>query len=308
MKIIKSYGKDDLATVYLAEKDNKYIEFVQSIQPPIPIEEKWVIIISTLFGCPVKCKFCDAGGNYNGIISKELLLKQIAFLVNTKFPNGINTKRFKIQFARVGEPSFNKNVLSVLEILPSLYNNTQIMPSISTIAPENTDDFFNKLISIKNNYYSNGNFQLQFSIHSTDPNTRDYLMPIKKWDFEKIAKYGENFYSLNDRKITLNFALSNKSIINENELYKYFSPEKFLIKLTPTNPTINAKLNKINNIVYDNNIKIQLLIDKLKSKKYDIILSIGELEENQIGSNCGQYIKYFLDYKNRDIDSYSYIK
>ena len=37
-----------------------------------------------------------------------------------------------------------------------------------------------------------------------------------------------------------------------------------------------------------------------------MILSVGELEENKIGSNCGQYIKTFLHNNINLVDSYKY--
>ena len=51
MRIIAKTGKENIAMVYIAEMDNgKLIEFVESVQPPIPREKKWVLIVSTLYG------------------------------------------------------------------------------------------------------------------------------------------------------------------------------------------------------------------------------------------------------------------
>ena len=67
MKITAKAGKEDIATVFIAEMDNgKLIEFVESVQPPIPREKKWVLIVSILYGCPIGCRFCDAGEYYMG--------------------------------------------------------------------------------------------------------------------------------------------------------------------------------------------------------------------------------------------------
>jgi 23S rRNA (adenine2503-C2)-methyltransferase len=33
----------------------------------------------------------------------------------------------------------------------------------------------------------------------------------------------------------------------------------------------------------------------MRSAGYDVILSIGEVEENRIGSNCGQYVTRHLN-------------
>ena len=67
IEVLEEFGREDLAKVYVAsvrDDKEKLVEFVESIQPPIPREEKWVLIVSTLFGCPVGCKMCDAGGEY----------------------------------------------------------------------------------------------------------------------------------------------------------------------------------------------------------------------------------------------------
>ena len=78
MKVIAKTGNDELASVYIAEAGNgKLIEFVESVPPPYTRGEKWVLIISTLYGCPAKCKFCDAGNFYSGKPTKEELLFQV---------------------------------------------------------------------------------------------------------------------------------------------------------------------------------------------------------------------------------------
>jgi len=290
MKILAKSGRKDIATVYIAEIENgKRIEFVESIQPPIPRDKKWVLIVSSLYGCPVNCRFCDAGGGYQGKLSTEDLLLQIDYLVKQYFPdNNINIDKFKIQFARMGEPAFNQNVLEVLKELPVIYNAPGLIPSISTIAPVGTEKFFDELLEIKEKYYGR-KFQMQFSIHTTDINFRDWLIPVKKWDFGKIAEYGNKFYKAGDRKITLNFALANNMPVSPQMLLNYFDPDKFLIKITPINPTFKAIKNNINSYILPEKSEYELL-NELKAAGYDVILSIGELEENKIGSNCGQYL------------------
>jgi len=300
MKITATAGNTEIATVYLAELDNgKYIEFVESVQPPIPREKKWVLILSTLYGCPVKCVFCDAGGWYEGRIDARHLLEQIDYLVTRRFPDRrVDVEKFKIQFARMGEPAFNLDVLDVLETLPRIYEAPGLMPSVSTIAPCNTDVFFERLHGVKDSLYSNGRFQLQFSLHSTEESQRNKLIPVKKWDFQRIARYGEAFYKPHkgDRKITLNFALAEDSIVSPNLLLNYFDPSVFMIKITPVNPTVAAISNRIVNQVKGDSQKGEPeLARQLRDVGYDVLVSIGEWEENKIGSNCGQYIKRFME-------------
>ncbi len=307
MDIIAKAGNEEVAYVYVGEFDNDMmVEFVESIQPPIPREEKWVLIISTLFGCPVGCVMCDAGEEFKGILTEEQLLKQIDFLIRERYPDGkVPAPKFKIQFARMGEPAYNPNVLSVLRKLPEIYNIPGFIPSISTIAPSNTSSFFEELLEIKKQLYSNGKFQLQFSIHSTDDRFRDKIIPTKKWSLAQIADYGKRFYQAGDRKITLNFALAKDTPFDPEVLIKHFDPSLFLIKITPINPTYSAQENKLVTHFTSENDKEDPLIHSLKSYGYDVILSIGELEENQIGSNCGQYIKKHLEQEQK-IKAYSY--
>ena len=119
MEIIEKYGKEEIAYVYLGRTSKgNLVEFVESVQPPIPREEKWVLIVSTLNGCPVGCLMCDAGGFYKGKLTKDEIMEQIIYLVNTRYGRKVPVKKFKIQFARMGEPALNKEVLEVLRELP----------------------------------------------------------------------------------------------------------------------------------------------------------------------------------------------
>ncbi len=309
MKILAKYGKDDLATVFVGETSSgKLVEFVQSTQPPLNKSEKWVIIVSSLEGCPVKCVMCDAGGYYKGKLTVEDILEQINFLIEYYFPSKkVETKKFKIQFARVGEPAFNESVLDVLERISHFEN---LIPSISTIAPLGCEKFFEELIEVKNKHYI-GRFQLQFSIHSTDETQRDSIIPVRKWSVKKIAEYGERFVQEKDRKITLNFALAKNYIVNAKAIVNNFDPAKFLVKITPVNPTYSSIANGVES---DVDVKTGLpithreFVEEVRKAGFEVILSVGELEENQIGSNCGQYVGKHLLQANKIMNAYSYVK
>lgn len=296
LEVLESYGKEDIAMVYLGKTSHgALVEFVESVQPPIPREEKWVLIISTMDGCPIGCIMCDAGGYYRRKLTKEEMLNQILFLVNKRFGKSVPVKKFKIQFARVGEPSLNDNVLDVLESLPKLIDAPGLMPSISTVAPIGRDKWFERLVEIKDKYYK-GRFQMQFSIHSTDEKQRDKIIPIQKWSFKQISEYGEKFVKKGDRKITLNFALARENIAQASVIKEYFDPEKFLIKITPVNPTYRSIENGLSSDVTENGLvlKHQMFVEELRNSGYEVIISVGELEENKIGSNCGQYVQRHL--------------
>jgi 23S rRNA (adenine2503-C2)-methyltransferase len=298
MKVIASAGREDIAVVYIGEfEDNKMVEFVEAIQPPIPREDKWVLLVSTLYGCPVGCKMCDAGGYYQGKVSKEGIFDQIDFLVRKRYPDRfIPPRQFKIQFARMGEPAFNSAVLDVIDEMPDRYHAPGFMPSISTIAPSRTEEFFERLLQIKQEKYTRGNFQFQFSLHSTDEAYRDQIIPVKKWGFDRMAAYGERFYRLGDRKITLNFALAREAPVDVGRLLQYFDPNRFLIKITPLNPTYRASENSLDSYIdpWQGGEETEI-VRSLREAGYQVIVSIGEVEENLIGSNCGQFIRKHLE-------------
>lgn len=302
MKIIYEQGRNDLAKVYVGimRNSNKFlVEFVESAQPPLSREKKWVIIVSTSFGCPVKCIMCDASGEFHGMLTAEEIIEQIDYLICRYFPaREVPIPKFKIQFARMGEPAFNPNVLEVLESLPQLYDAPGLMPAISTLAPKGAENFFQQLIGIKNRYYSNGGFQLQFSIHTTDVEKRDRLMPVKKWDFNEISDYGEKFFDAGDRKITLNFAAVQGYEIDAKIVREYFNPDKFAIKLTPLNPTLKVTENNLKSLINPMQPETaDTLIKKFQAQGFDTILSIGEVEENKIGSNCGLFLNLLKNSK-----------
>jgi len=319
MKIVGEYGNDSIAKVYVAqmrEKDSKavsrdsLVEFVESVQPPLPREKKWVLIVSSMFGCPIKCKMCDAGGDFGGKLTTEEILSQIHYMVDRRFPDGrVPVPKFKIQFARMGEPAMNPAVLDAMERLPSEFDAPGLNASLSTVAPKSnaTADFFERLAEMKDRLYSGGRFQLQFSIHTTDQRKRDELIPVKKWSFEEIASYGERFCvpGKGDKKVTLNFAPAVDYPIDASVIREHFDPSLFMIKLTPLNPTVRSHEESMRSAIdpHDGDSSGRI-VDMFREEGFDVVLSIGELEENKIGSNCGQFIQRALQARSRPQRSY----
>ena len=204
----------------------------------------------------------------------------------------------------MGEPALNSNVLEVLRQLPEIYDAKGLIPSISTIAPYGTEKFFSELKEIKDTLYKE-RFQLQFSVHSTDEEQRNWLIPVKKWSLKEIAEFGNSFYKRGERKITLNFAIAQESIIDVNTILSIFNTENFFIKITPINPTFKAKENSINSLI-NLQEKNYSIINQFKEAGFDVLLSFGEIEENSIGSNCGQHILNFLKQQKELGNSYTY--
>ncbi len=288
MEMVLEKGLDEVARVFAAtyRGDNDLIlEFVDSLTGSCSIDEKWVVVVSSQFGCPVGCLMCDTYDYYKGNPTAEELLSQVDHVIRRRFPDGkVPSKKFKVQFARMGEPALNMAVIEAIELIPKRFDAPGFMPCISTTAPVGRDDFFSELLRLNHEIFK-GNFQLQFSIHSTNEEQRNRIIPIEKWDLERIASYGDDFF-VGGRKIALNFALAPENEIDVDKLTSLFSKDRFMFKFTPVNPTSQAKLHDIvrEDLVEEEVPEISLL----RKEGFDVILSVGDPRENDIGSNCGQ--------------------
>jgi 23S rRNA (adenine2503-C2)-methyltransferase len=284
------------------------VEFVESLQPPLPRESKWVLIVSTMFGCPIGCQMCDAGGEFAGMLTREEILAQVDALVLRRYPDRqVPIRKFKIQFARMGEPSLNPSVLGAMEAIPSSYDAPGLLVSLSTVAPTRSERFFEKLAAVKEKLYRAGRFQLQFSIHSTNPEMRRELIPVPTWTLKQIASYGERFCcpEEGDRRVVLNFAPVVGYDVDASVIAADFDPHKFIIKLTPLNPTLRASRRGLRSVIEPGSPGTwETLLSDFTGEGFDVILSIGEPEENRIGSNCGQLVRRALRESGGSRDAY----
>lgn len=121
--------------------------------------QRWMIGVSTISGCPVSYKFCVAGGNFNGNLTSNEIIKQVKFIVDNN-PNFLpyDSKEFKILFTRMGGPGLNyDNVNDSIVHLKSLYPNAVI--PLSTVGLKN--GFLDSWLYLSKEI---NNFHLQFPI------------------------------------------------------------------------------------------------------------------------------------------------
>jgi 23S rRNA (adenine2503-C2)-methyltransferase len=215
---------------------------------------------------------------------------QIDHLALARFPEGkVTSRMWKIQLARMGEPTLNPAVLGFVRALAD-ENHDNLVISLSTVAPSNCAPFIQELKVIKDTAFK-GKFQLQFSIHSTDDESRLRLIPTRCLALPEIAALGRQFRCQDDKKVTLNFVVMKDVPIDVERIARLFEPSSFIIKLTPLNPTYRAQFHTIRSgFDPERPETVAVLVSNFEDKGFEVILSIGELEENQIGSNCGQYV------------------
>ncbi len=296
MEILINTGKPEVAEVYVARMRNDpdyLVEFVDSCDPGGgDRSQKWVIIISSQFGCPVKCLMCDAGGDFKGNLTASELQLQIDQVLSAHpeiSPSAC--PKLKIQFARMGEPALNDAVPENIQWLKHRLPNS--IPCIATIAPAGRQKWFDRIMELREGFQD---FQLQFSMHSSDQSVRDKLMPYPKMSWQWMADYGKQFYRPNQRKASLNFALCPESPVDVEVIRDNFDPDFFAIKLTPLNPTDSALKHTFTDTkersAADNLVEIKAA--DFERVGYRVVRSVGNMEENLIGSNCGQAIKKML--------------
>lgn len=294
-KLLATVGTDDLARVYalqLGEDPRQVVETVDSVDPRYPRHEKAVIILSTQFGCPVACPMCDAGSAFFGNLTADQMLAQVQ-LVRTRRPELLATRKLKVHFARMGEPALNAAaVLDALERLPDLLPTQSLMPCVASVAPAGTEPFFAALGRVTQRLYPEGRFQLQLSVNSTAPDVRRQLMPVPHLGLEALATLGETFHRPGDRKIALNFALARGVPVDPERLRAVFDPRCFMVKLTPVNPTERARRAGLDTVLSAEDPEAaHELVARLTGLGFDVVVSIGEADEIQIGSNCGQLVR-----------------
>jgi 23S rRNA (adenine2503-C2)-methyltransferase len=195
--------------------------------------ERWMIGVSCMSGCPVRCKFC-ATAKLDKVkkLSSEEITDQIMFITHKWFPKYIpqKAKEFKINYTRMGEPFLNLDAIKkTIKKIDKYYLN--VHHYISTIGIKNSDFSW-----IKNN------ISLQISLHSLNEKRRNNLIPYK--NKMSIKELGQ-IRTKSNLKTTLNLTLIDVKDFDIQKLKKVFDPKYFFIKLSPINPNEFSELNNL---------------------------------------------------------------
>ncbi len=281
----------EVAVLRFRSDDRHCVECVDGLDIRHPRRHKWIINVSTQFGCPVRCDFCDAGGAYHGNLSCEEIADQIRFVAD-RHPDEVGRcEKLKVHFARMGEPALNDDVLEVIRTLPEILPAPGLWCCVATVAPSRRMAWFDRLIRLKNERYV-GRFQLQFSINTTDEALRERLYHVPVMSFDRLAGLGRSFFVNGDRRIVLNFALSQDWSFDTDSVARWFSPEHFAIKVTPLNPTQTGGSNALESAIGGSDeCHVRRKLMELERLGYDVILSINDERENRVRSNCGQAVR-----------------
>lgn len=285
-------GVADLYAAERREDPTRRVEFIDALDPGIPRERKWVGMVSTQFGCCVGCAMCDAGERrFRGNVPTEDLLEQVRRILGAHpevDPRSV--AMFKLHFARMGEPTFNPGVLEAIETLARGRALPGLVPSLSTVAPDCpvSVDFLEELRRIKNRLFKAGRFQLQFSVHTTDPVQRRALIPIRTWGLERMGEFARRWVLPGDRKVTLNFVSSPDLIVDPEALARACDPASTLVKLTPTHPTKRGARNGLTDDWHEPPARVSERARAFEARGFQVIVNAPWPAETAGGVSCGQ--------------------
>jgi len=267
-----------------------------------PLSEKWVVTLSTQYGCPMKCTFCDVPNiKFNGNATFEDLKMQLYNAIKL-FPGVNYTERLNIHFARMGEPIFND---AVIEFTEWLHNNKMVIyndlglrievihPVLTTSLPKSYKKLESKILQwcdIKNTQY-NGQAGLQFSINSSNTKQRNDMFQDMSLSLEELSKIADKMPIPLSRKYTLNFAYSTDFIIDAPYIRSLFDPEKFMCKITPIHNNIACTTNNISTVGgYESWQPYQKPEEDLRQVGFDVLVFVPSIDEEDGLVTCGNVV------------------
>jgi 23S rRNA (adenine2503-C2)-methyltransferase len=260
----------------------------------LPLSEKWVVTISSQYGCSMGCEFCDVPKVGPGRNATFKDLNDQVFNAIKLHPEINYTKRLNLHYARMGEPTFNWDVVNSAIYLAGYfkYLGWGFHPVVSTMMPRlmgNLDIFLKSWMWVKNGIL-NGNAGLQLSINTTDDKAREHLFGGNAMTLEEIA-YHVGHFKVKGRKIALNFAISDEYPIDADILINLFNPDKFLCKITPMHATTSCKENDLKTSHgYSYYYPYQDVEKRLIKVGYDVIVFVPSIEEDESKITCGNAI------------------
>lgn len=262
----------------------------------LPLEEKWVVTISTQYGCSMMCKFCDVpevgpgrNATYNDL--RAQVLAGLSLHPEVKWTNRLN-----IHFARMGEPTWNSEVIRFARNLrPELHpfvGDSLIHPVVSTMMPRRNQilwDFLTAWTEYKN-VECEGDAGLQLSINSTSDAERLHMFSGNSLSLDGIALIGDKLPYPLGRKYTLNFAVAGYEV-DGALLAQWFDPAKFLVKLTPMHKTVTACANGIETMGdYTTYHPYKEVEESVKRAGFDVLVFVASEYEDLGRITCGNAI------------------
>lgn len=288
---VGDYGKENNIKASFLGYD-KRIDRVE--HKPVDITDKLVVTVSSQKGCPMDCNFCDCPklGFKGNATLPELITEIMSGVALSGIKHG---QRLNVHYARMGEPTFNPNVITSAEFIAQMLMNDHsdvtfdtYHPVVSTMMPKankNLKEFLHKWVETGFAYGGEDGFGLQFSINTLDENDRNEMFRNRSLSLQEISDIIKELPMPKKRKYTLNFAVTSKSNLDVALMNKYFDKEKCIIKMTPIHETVEA-VDEGYEIVHDFDVYEQFE-QPLVNDGWDVIVFVPSKEEDEDRITCG---------------------
>lgn len=263
---------------FVFEKDDIAIESVLYKYPTY--DERTVLCISTMCGCPMGCRFCGTGDYFVRSLSSEEIVAQAEYILENEI-EGIDPKSIKklqIMVMSMGEPALNKALEGAFEHLYQRYPNASLL--ISTSGPKVDYTWIREMSK------RIPTVGLQFSIHESTDEARDNLIPFKaKMTLEEIAREGTAWALATGRRPYFNYCAreGNNKDEDVNRIRGLFSPHIW-------EATVSVICERDSHVAATNDKQRDLAVefgDKLVAVGYNVRV-FDPAGQDTIGGGCGQ--------------------
>ena len=280
---VGDYGKENNIKASFLGYD-KRIDNVE--HKPVDITDKLVVTVSSQKGCPMNCNFCDCPklGFKGNATLPELITEIMSGVALSGIKHG---QRLNVHYARMGEPTFNPNVITSAEFIAQMLmsENSDVTfdtyhPVVSTMMPKsnkNLKEFLHKWVTTGFVYGGEDGFGLQFSINTLNENDRNEMFRNRSLSLQEISDIIKELPYPKKRKYTLNFAVTSKSNLDVDLMNKYFD--------TPIHETVEA-VDEGYEIVHDFDVYEQFE-QPLVNDGWDVIVFVPSKEEDDDRITCG---------------------
>ena len=259
----------------------------------VDLTEKLVVTVSSQKGCPMDCDFCDCPkyGFHGNCSTVELISEITTGIALSGVKHG---KRLNVHFARMGEPTFNPDVITAAVIMENIAmsGNTvtfdEYHPVVSTMMPKSNkylEDFLQRWVRVGGVYGGDDGFGLQFSINTLNETDRNKMFRNRSRSLWEIADIIERLPAPKRRKYTLNFAVTSKSDLNPARMNQFFDKKKCIVKITPIHETYEA-VNQGYEIVKDFDV-YEKFEKPLVEAGWEVIVFVPSEEEDKDRITCG---------------------
>ena len=288
---VGDYGKENNIKASFLGYDKRIDEVKHH---DVDITDKLVVTVSSQKGCPMNCNFCDCPklGFKGNATLPELVTEIMSGVALSGIKHG---KRLNVHYARMGEPTFNPNVITSAEYIAKMLGDEnsdvtfdEYHPVVSTMMPKankNLKEFLHKWVETGFVYGGEDGFGLQFSINTLDEDDRNAMFRNRSMSLQEISDVIRELPMPKKRKYTLNFAVTSKSNLDVELMNKYFDKDKCIVKITPIHETVEA-VDEGYEIVKDFDV-YEKFEQPLVDDGWDVIVFVPSREEDADRITCG---------------------